>query len=667
MRKLGIICIDDEAIVLESLKEQLKRNLSTEPTCVIEVADTGEEALDIIEELKIDNIDVALIISDQIMPGMSGDELLARIHDRHPNILKILLTGEASTEAVGNAVNQANLYRYITKPWDELDLTLTVTEALRRYQQETQLAEQNKTLREVNRALADLNATLEEKVEERTLALQQANAQLKEAKTVAEVASQAKSAFLASMSHELRTPLNAILGFSQILSRDRSLKTDQQEQLTIINRSGEHLLNLINDVLEMSKIEAGKMTLNLDRVNLHNLLEDLCAMLGLKADAKGLQLLLDQAPDLPTHVEADSSKLRQVLINLLGNAVKFTETGTVKLKAKSRLIPHGDTANTASSPMQIVTFAVEDTGPGIASDELTQVFEAFTQTATGRYAQTGTGLGLAISSQLVQLMGGKLQVNSQVGVGSRFWFEIPLSVVSLGGIPQKSKWVLSLAPNQPSYRVLVADDVAELRLLLKHMLSEVGFEVQEAGEGATAIALWQTWHPHLILMDWQMPTMDGETATRQIRRAAGGSDPKIIAVSAGAFDESRQALKAAGCDDVILKPFTETTLFETIARHLPVQYQYAEQPDSLTAPQTAAKTPSKAISPEVLLNTLQTVMSSVWLADFYQAVSILDAEDGITLINQIPEEHSEIRQTLTNHINNFRFDILIDLLKAACS
>ncbi|MGF1521815.1 MAG: response regulator [Leptolyngbyaceae cyanobacterium] len=668
MKTLGIICIDDEAIVLESLKEQLKRNLSNDYAYLIEVADTGEEALEIIEELKGDDIDVALVISDQIMPGMRGDELLAKVHERYPEILKVLLTGQASAEAVGNAVNQANLYRYITKPWDELDLALTVTEALRRHQQETKLAEQNRALREVNRALADLNATLEEKVEERTLALQQANAQLETAKTAAEVASQAKGAFLASMSHELRTPLNAILGFSQILSRDRSFKTEQQQQLTIIHRSGEHLLNLINDVLEMSKIEAGKMTLTLDRVNLHTLLEDLHAMLGLKADAKGIQLMLDLAPDLPTYVEADPSKLRQVLINLLGNAVKFTAAGTVKLKVSCRALPSSsdDTQNSSKAAIQAVTFAVEDTGPGIASNELDSVFEAFTQTETGRRSQKGTGLGLAISYQLVQLMEGTLQVASQVGAGSRFWFEIPLRVMSVGAIPQTDKWVLALAAGQPRYRVLVVDDVAELRLLLMRMLDEVGFEVQEAENGRAAIACWQTWHPHLILMDWQMPVMDGETATRQIRRSAGGTTPKIIAISAGVFDESQQALKAAGCDDLILKPFTEATLFETIAQHLPVQYRYAEQSAAQPEQPTPLQTTSQAVSRETLLDTLQAVMPLQWLSDFYQAVSILDAEDGLTLIHQIPVEHAEIRQALTDHINNFRFDILIDLLQPVC-
>ena len=241
-------------------------------------------------------------------------------------------------------------------------------------------------------------------------------------------------------------------------------------------------------------------------------------------------------------------------------------------------------------------------------------------------------------------------------------------MIAIGTVSQVGKWVLALLPGQPRYRVLVVDDVAELRLLLTRMLGEVGFEVQEAEKGEAAIACWQTWQPHLILMDWQMPVKDGKTATRQIRRSTSGTEPKIIAISAGVFDESQQVLKAAGCNDLILKPFTEATLFETIAQHLPVQYRYAEQPSSSRLGQ-AKPSPmlSQAVGQEALLSTLQIVMPSQWLSDFYQAVSVLDAEDGLTLIHQIPVEHAEIRQTLTDHISNFRFDILIDLLKPVCS
>ncbi|MEO1591708.1 MAG: response regulator [Cyanobacteria bacterium J06632_22] len=663
MTTLGIICVDDEGVVLESLKEQLKRSLPPDQNCLIEVADTGEEALDIIEELQEDNIDVALVISDQIMPGMKGDELLVQIHGRYPEILKILLTGQANAEAVGHAVNEANLYRYIAKPWDEVDLALTVTEALRRYQQELRLAAQNQELRQVNRELAELNTSLEDKVRDRTLALEQANVQLQEAKTAAEAANHSKSAFLASMSHELRTPLNAILGFSQILCKDATLNADQQSQLAIINRSGEHLLHLINDVLEMSKIEAGKMTLNVDTVQLPDLLDDLQAMLGLKAQAKGIGLVVERGRALPDYVEADPNKLRQILINLLGNAVKFTQRGQVRLAV---------TCVPAVGEQQRFTFSVEDTGAGIAADELNRVFEAFTQTETGRRSHKGTGLGLAISYRLVQLMGGMLSVDSTVGQGSRFWFEIPLRVMQPSQLPESEATVVALAAGQPAYRVLVVDDVADLRLLLTRILGSVGFEVREAENGEGAIATWQTWQPHLILMDLQMPIMDGETATRRIRALektqADRLVPKIIAVSAGVFDESRQSVLAAGCDALLLKPFTEADLFRTIADYLPVRYRYESPTDALVkAAASVANTVTAPGNMQETLTILQSTMPSAWIADFYQSVSALDSERCLGLLEQLPDELAGVRQSLCEQISDFRFDILIELLKPAFS
>ncbi|MEO0540317.1 MAG: response regulator [Cyanobacteria bacterium P01_A01_bin.105] len=659
MTTLGIICVDDEGGVLESLKQQLKRSLPTSHNCLIEVADTGEEALEIIEELREDNIDVALVISDQIMPGMKGDELLVEIHSRYPDILKILLTGQSNAEAVGHAVNRANLYRYITKPWVEMDLALTVTEALRRYRQELQLEAKNHTLQQVNRELADvntslanLNTSLEDKVRDRTVALEQANHQLQDAKTAAEAANQSKSAFLASMSHELRTPLNAILGFSQILSKDPTLSNDQQGQLAIINRSGEHLLHLINDVLEMSKIEAGKMTLNLDTVNLTDLLDDLQAMLSLKANAKGLQLRVERSEDLPTYVEADPSKLRQVLINLLGNAVKFTHRGLVRLRVTCQP-PQGES--------QSLAFDVQDTGPGIAAAELDRVFDAFAQTETGRRSHKGTGLGLAISYQLVRVMGGLLKVKSIVGRGSRFWFEVPLRVMATSPAPVETAPVVALAPGQPAYRVLVVDDVADLRLLMTRMLGAVGFQVREAENGEGAIATWQAWHPHLIIMDWQMPVMNGNKATRRIRQMAGPNSPTIIAVSAGVFDQSRRSILAAGCDALLLKPFTETQLFEAIAQHLPVQYRYAHPPSA------APGLTSACANSDEILRILQSSLPSAWLTDLYQSVSVLDSEKCLELLSQIPDAQVEVRQALSEQIHDFRFDMLIELLKPAFS
>jgi signal transduction histidine kinase len=670
MKNLAIVCVDDEGVVLESLKEQLRRNLGDNYSYLIEVADTGEDALDIIAELRDENIQVALIISDQIMPGMKGDELLIKVHDQYPDILKILLTGQASADAVGNIVNQANLYRYIAKPWDETDLCLTVTEALRRFQQDVQLAEQNYALREANRALADLNQSLESKVEQRTAQLQVANQHLQEAKEAAEVASRAKSTFLASMSHELRTPLNAILGFSQILGHDASLNSHQKEQLDIINRSGEHLLNLINDVLEMSKIEAGKMTLNLDTIDFYSLLRDLYDMLRLKADAKGLQFWMETAPSVPQYLEVDPIKLRQILINLLGNAVKFTELGHIGLRVWAD-------ADGAAEAL-VLRFAVEDTGPGIAPQELSQVFDAFVQTATGRQSHKGTGLGLAISSQLVQLMGGELRVESVLGQGTCFSFDILAKVAQAqSGLALPTQQVVGLAEGQPTYRILVVDDVVEMRLLLRQMLITVGFEVREVGNGELAIATWQSWHPHVILMDWQMPIMDGATATQQIRQldqarsqsliqtrtkpSGNIPSPIIIALSASILADSNDEILSAGCDDVIAKPFKEATLFATIAQHLSVTYRYKDISGSDSVQQSVETLGGLGndASAEVSYAMLAACMSGDWIDQLHQASAALDSDQCITLIKQVPDNQSALSEALSQIIANFRFDVLM--------
>jgi signal transduction histidine kinase len=419
MNKGTIVCIDDEQLVLIGLRDQLTRLVGDE--YAIQLAESGEEALEIFAELEQEDIEIPLVICDQIMPRMRGDELLIKLHARHPKSLKILLTGQAGLDAVVNVVNAANLYRYIAKPWDAVDFGLTVREALSSYLQSKQLVEQYEALQKANQSLEQLNASLEQRVAERTAELLETNERLQQAKEFAEAANRAKSIFLSNMSHELRTPLNAILGFTQIMSRDTSLKQEQQTYLDIISHSGQHLLKLINDVLEMSKIEADRLKLHETSVDLYYLLDNLEEMLRLKAVAKQLRLTFERTPDVPQFITTDESKLRQVLLNLLGNAIKFTQTGSVTLRVRAQQ------SYTSFFPTpHSLLFEVEDTGPGIPPDDMKALFNAFTQTQVGQQFHEGAGLGLAISRKFVNLMGDDITVHSVVDQGSIFRFNIPV-------------------------------------------------------------------------------------------------------------------------------------------------------------------------------------------------------------------------------------------------
>lgn len=397
---------------------------------------------------------------------------------------------------------------------------------------------------------------LEELVKART-------AELVSAKEASEAANRAKSVFLASMSHELRTPLNAVLGFSQLMQADPTLNEGQKENLEVINRSGAHLLGLINNVLEISRIEAGRITKDEIDCDLWNALETIKDMMRVRAKAKGLSFILERDPSLPRYVKADERKLKQVILNLAGNAVKFTQQGEIILRAK------------ADSGGTILRFEVEDTGPGIDTKAISTLFESFAQ---GSHDQEGAGLGLFISRRLVEFMGGQIAVQSELDKGSIFSFDIPCESVTAAEIPSpKAHRVVSLAPGQRPPRILVTEDNLENRLLMTKTLRSKGFEVAEAVNGMEAVQLFAEHRPDLVLMDMRMPVMDGYEAIKTIRSTEQGKTTPIIAVTASAFEEDRQKILALGADDFIRKPVQDAELFEKIRLLLNITYIYLDQ------------------------------------------------------------------------------------------
>ena len=518
-----------------------------------------------------------------------------------------------------------------------------------------------RTNRNIVKILEGFTKELETKVEERTAQLEESIHRTETALAQAQNANQAKSRFLANMSHELRTPLNAILGFTQLMTRDTSIGMEQQENLKIINRSGEHLLKLINDILEMSKIEVGQITLNENQFDLHLMLKSIEEMLRLKANAKHLHLAFNIDSDVPRIVNTDEGKLRQIIINLLGNALKFTDTGSILLNVRRE-------ANQKTTSEQIeflfadtynLYFAVEDTGPGIEPEEIQQLFTPFEQTKVGRVSNEGTGLGLSICHKFVELMGGELRVESKVNQGSVFYFQIPLreqetSISSISNQSDERGKIIGLANQKQTYRILAVDDVPASRLLLNKLLTAIGFEVREAGDGEAAIALWQSWQPDLILMDMRMPVLNGYDATKYIKAQPSGSKTIVIALTASAFEEEKVEILSAGCDDFMRKPFQEDELLTKIGQYLDVDYLYEEsgtdpEPEILRAELTKA---SLAVMPEA------------WRSQLYDAAAQVDNQEIFQLLTEIPEDYEALAQGLADLAEQFRCDKIIDLAKS---
>jgi signal transduction histidine kinase/CheY-like chemotaxis protein len=477
---------------------------------------------------------------------------------------------------------------------------------------------------------------LEQEVQSRT-------ADLVLARDAAEAANRAKSVFLANMSHELRTPLNAILGFSSLLSKDSKLLPEQRANLNIINHSGEHLLNLINEVLEMSGIEAGRVEIATTPFHLGVMVRDIEAMMHLRAQKKGLQLLIEQNAALFMYIRGDEARLRQVLVNLMGNAIKFTQQGGVTVRF--RIKPH--------DAREHLVIEIEDTGIGISAENQRRLFHPFEQMGNQAGDNQGNGLGLAISQQFVQMMGGAISVESSPGKGSVFRVELPIVRVESEDVPisdkEKTVQIDGLAPNQPQFRILIIEDQLENQLLLSQLMQRIGLETQVAENGAQGIQAFQNWHPHLIWMDRRMPVMDGMEATKTIRKLPGGNEVKIIAVTASTLNEQRDEMLTTGIDEFVRKPYRSSEIYECLGRQLGLQYTYTETQESGEA--TIELTAGMLTElPPGLRKQLRDALES------------LDSERISPILQYIELSDATLHKILSRLVDNFDYPAILKVL-----
>ncbi|MCB1159093.1 MAG: response regulator, partial [Leptospiraceae bacterium] len=477
--------------------------------------------------------------------------------------------------------------------------------------------------------LNDYSKDLEKKVDERTK-------ELKQETEKAEKANRAKSTFLAHMSHELRTPLNAIIGFSDILKKD-DLSPEQKQKLTIILQSSEHLLSMINDILDMSKIDAGKIELNIEVLNLIDLINEIKDMIEFRARTKNLHFSFEYEEDKNLYIYSDPKKLSQIFLNLLSNAVKFTDEGGISLRINSEMLNDSEVR---------VRFEVEDSGRGISEEELPLLFQPFQQAKSSEGIAEGTGLGLSITKKFAELLKGNLEVESKLGVGSRFIFEFSAPIANEDKLPhkQENREIIGLKDKTVNYKILIVDDKYENRILLNSLLISIGLSTEMAVNGKEAVDKFKEFKPDLIFMDIRMPVMDGIEATKIIKSLPVKSI--IIALTASAFESDREEIIQHGCDDFLKKPYRNSDIYRLLQTYLGVEYIYKDN-----------------IEEDNKKNYKLTLLSDSYKSDLIRACQSGKITEIKKLLEAIQKSHSEVYKQLHTFLSNFEYEKMISFLQ----